>query len=72
VWSQKSQGSEDPAVAIPLLIHHDAMLQRNLMFTGITPGKQLVVLVDRKEAPVMAVRNHFGRKHYPELAEWLG
>jgi hypothetical protein len=30
------------------------------------------VLVDRKEAPVMAVRNHFGRKHYPELAEWLG
>jgi exodeoxyribonuclease V alpha subunit len=36
VWSHKSQGSEYPAVVIHLLIHHDAMLQRNLVYTGIT------------------------------------
>jgi len=41
----KSQGSEYPAVVIPLLTQHYAMLQRNLVYTGITRGKQLVVLV---------------------------
>jgi exodeoxyribonuclease V alpha subunit len=54
---------------IPLLTQHDAMLQRNLVYTGITRGKQLVVLVGQTK--VMAVKNHIGRKRYPELAEWL-
>lgn len=45
------------------------MLQRNLVYTGITRGKQLVVLVGQTK--VMAVKNHIGRKRYPELAEWL-
>ena len=41
----KSQGSEYPAVVIPVLTQHYAMLQRNLLYTGVTRGKQLVVLV---------------------------
>jgi len=67
----KSQGSEYPAVVIPLLIQHYAMLQRNLVYTGLTRGKQLVVLVGQKKALAMAVKNHLGRRRYTKLAEWL-
>ncbi len=67
----KSQGSEYPAVVIPLLTQHYAMLQRNLVYTGITRGKQLVVLVGQKKALGMAVKNHLGRRRYTKLAEWL-
>ena len=67
----KSQGSEYPAVVIPLLTQHYAMLQRNLVYTGITRGKQLVVLVGQKKALAMAVRNHRGRRRHTKLAEWL-
>ncbi len=67
----KSQGSEYPAVVIPLLTQHYAMLQRNLVYTGLTRGKQLVVLVGQKKALTMAVKNHLGRKRYTKLAEWL-
>ncbi len=67
----KSQGSEYPAVVIPLLTLHYAMLQRNLVYTGITRGKQLVVLVGQKKALAMAVKNHLGRRRYTKLAEWL-
>jgi exodeoxyribonuclease V alpha subunit len=68
----KSQGSEYPAVVIPLLTQHYAMLQRNLVYTGLTRGKQLVVLVGQKKALAMAVRNHLGRRRCTKLAEWLG
>ena len=67
----KSQGSEYPAVVIPLLTQHYAMLQRNLVYTGLTRGKQLVVLVGQKKALAMAVKNHLGRRRYTKLAEWL-
>ena len=67
----KSQGSEYPAVVIPLLTQHYAMLQRNLVYTGITRGKQLVVLVGQKKALAMATKNHLGRRRYTKLAEWL-
>ncbi len=67
----KSQGSEYPAVVIPLLTQHYAMLQRNLVYTGLTRGKQLVVLVGQKKALAMAVNNHLGRRRYTKLAEWL-
>jgi len=67
----KSQGSEYPAVVIPLLTQHYAMLQRNLVYTGLTRGKQLVVLVGQKKALTMAVKNHLGRRRYTKLAEWL-
>jgi exodeoxyribonuclease V alpha subunit len=67
----KSQGSEYPAVVIPLLTQHYAILQRNLVYTGLTRGKQLVVLVGQKKALAMAVKNHLGRRRYTKLAEWL-
>jgi exodeoxyribonuclease V alpha subunit len=67
----KSQGSEYPAVVIPLLTQHYAMLQRNLVYTGLTRGKQLVVLVGQKKALAMAVKNHLSRRRYTKLVEWL-
>ena len=67
----KSQGSEYPAVVIPVLTQHYAMLQRNLIYTGITRGKRLVVLVGQKKAVAMAVRNASGRKRWSKLREWL-
>ncbi|MCT0224920.1 ATP-binding domain-containing protein [Synechococcus sp. CS-1328] len=53
----ESQGSEYPAVVIPLLTQYHAMLQRNL--------------VGQKKALAMAVKNYLGRKRYTKLAEWL-
>lgn len=51
----KAQGSEYPAVVIPIMTQHYTMLQRNLIYTGITRGKQLVVLVGQEKALAMAV-----------------
>jgi ATP-dependent DNA helicase RecD-like protein/UvrD-like helicase family protein/AAA domain-containing protein len=67
----KSQGSEYPAVVIPVLTQHYAMLQRNLLYTGITRGKRLVVLVGQKKAIAIAVRNVSGRRRWSKLDEWL-
>ncbi len=57
VTIHKSQGSEFPAVVIPLATQHYMLLQRNLIYTGITRGKRLVVLVGQKKALGIAVRN---------------
>ena len=67
----KSQGSEYPAVIIPVLTQHYAMLQRNLLYTGVTRGKKLVVLVGQKKAVAIAVRNVSGRRRWSKLSEWL-
>src|SRR5262245_8989267 len=67
----KSQGSEYPAVIIPVMTQHYAMLQRNLLYTGVTRGKRLVVLVGQKKAVAIAVRNASGRRRWSKLAEWL-
>ncbi len=67
----KSQGSEYPAVIIPVLTQHYAMLQRNLLYTGLTRGKRLVVLVGQKKAVAIAVRNISGRRRWSKLREWL-
>jgi ATP-dependent exoDNAse (exonuclease V) alpha subunit len=67
----KSQGSEYPAVIIPMLTQHYAMLQRNLLCTGVTRGKRLVVLVGQKKAVAIAVRNVSGRRRWSKLSEWL-
>ena len=67
----KSQGSEYPAVVIPVLTQHYPMLQRNLLYTGVTRGKKLVVLVGQKKAVAIAVRNISGRRRWSKLAEWL-
>jgi exodeoxyribonuclease V alpha subunit len=67
----KSQGSEYPAVIIPVLTQHYAMLQRNLLYTGVTRGKRLVVLVGQKKAVAIAVHNISGRRRWSKLGEWL-
>jgi exodeoxyribonuclease V alpha subunit len=67
----KSQGSEYSAVIIPVLTQHYAMLQRNLLYTGVTRGKRLVVLVGQKKAVAIAVRNASARRRWSKLAEWL-
>jgi exodeoxyribonuclease V alpha subunit len=67
----KSQGSEYPAVIIPVLTQHYAMLQRNLLYTGVTRGKRLVVLVGQKQAIAIAVRNVSGRRRWSKLGEQL-
>src|SRR4249919_1442732 len=67
----KSQGSEYPAVVIPVLTQHYAMLQRNLLYTGVTRGKRLVVLVGQKKAVAIAVRNVLGRRRWSKLGERL-
>jgi exodeoxyribonuclease V alpha subunit len=54
----KSQGSEYPAVIIPILGEHYLMLRRNLLYTAISRGRQLVVLIGSKKALQQAVRNH--------------
>ncbi len=68
----KSQGSEYPAIVIPVLTQHYAMLQRNLLYTGVTRGKRLVVLVGQRKAIAIAVRNVSGRRRWSKLKEWLG
>src|SRR5208283_1028851 len=67
----KSQGSEYPAVIIPVMTQHYPMLQRNLLYTGLTRGKRLVVLVGQKKAIAIAVRNVSGRRRWSKLDEWL-
>jgi exodeoxyribonuclease V alpha subunit len=71
VTIHKSQGSEYPAIVIPVMTQHYAMLQRNLLYTGVTRGKKLVVLVGQKKAIAIAVRNVSGRRRWSKLAEWL-
>ena len=53
----KSQGSEYPVVVIPLSTQHYPMLARNLLYTGVTRDKKLVVLVGQYRALAIAVRN---------------
>jgi exodeoxyribonuclease V alpha subunit len=67
----KSQGSEYPAVVIPLTTQHYPMLQRNLVYTGVTRGKRLVVLVGQKKALAIAVKGAQTRQRWSKLREWL-
>ncbi len=68
----KAQGSEYPAVVIPLSTQHYAMLARNLLYTGVTRGKRLVVLIGQRRALAIAVRNGSARRRWSKLGEWLG
>jgi exodeoxyribonuclease V alpha subunit len=56
---------------VMLTTQHYAMLQRNLLYTGVTRGKRLVVLVGQKKAVAIAVRNVSGRRRWSKLQEWL-
>jgi exodeoxyribonuclease V alpha subunit len=68
----KAQGCEYPAVVIPVTTQHYPMLQRNLIYTGITRGRKLVVLVGQKKALAMAVRGSREVRRWSKLGEWLG
>ena len=57
VTIHKSQGSEYPVVVMPILMTHYVMLQRNLVYTGITRAKRLLIIVGTKKALSLAVRN---------------
>jgi len=65
----KSQGSEYPAVVLSLSTQHYMMLQRSLLYTGVTRGKRLVVIVGSKRAVALAVKNADARRRYTWLAE---
>lgn len=68
----KAQGSEYPAVVIPLLTQHYMMLQRNLLYTAVTRARELVVIVGSPRAIAIAVRNNRVTARYTGLAERLG
>ncbi|MBX3015162.1 MAG: AAA family ATPase [Caldilineaceae bacterium] len=67
----KSQGSEFPAVVIPVLTSHYMMLQRNLLYTAVTRAKRLVVLVGQPKAIALAVRNDKVTQRFTGLRERL-
>lgn len=71
VTVHKSQGSEYPAVVLPLLTQHYMMLQRNLLYTAITRARKLVVIVGSKKALAIAVRNDKTQRRYTLLKERL-
>lgn len=67
----KSQGSEYPAVVIPVMMTHYMMLQRNLIYTAITRGRKLVVVVGTKKALAIGVKNNKTEKRYSLLKHRL-
>ena len=67
----KSQGSEFPAIIMPVLTQHYIMLQRNLLYTAVTRGRKLVVIVGTRKALAIAVHNDQIKKRYTCLSERL-
>ncbi len=67
----KSQGSEYPAVVIPILSQHYILLQRNLIYTAVTRGKRLVIMVGTKKALAMGIKNDRIMRRYTYLCERL-
>ena len=67
----KSQVSEYPVVVIPLATQHYPMLARNLLYTGVTRGKQLVVVIGQPRALAIAVRNVRATQRLTNLAARL-
>ena len=71
VTVHKSQGSEFPAVIMPVLTQHFMMLQRNLLYTGMTRAKKLMILIGSRKAVSMAVRNSVREPRYTLLPQRL-
>ena len=67
----KSQGSEYPVVILPVVTQHYMLLQRNLIYTGITRAKKLVILIGTKKALAIAIRNNKPQRRYTLLSERL-
>ncbi|MFH0810401.1 MAG: ATP-dependent RecD-like DNA helicase [Pseudomonadota bacterium] len=64
----KSQGSEYPAVVIPLAMQHYTLLERNLLYTAVTRGKKLVIIIGQPKALAIAVRNQQSKRRVTKLA----
>jgi exodeoxyribonuclease V alpha subunit len=71
VTIHKSQGSEYPCVVIPVHTQHYVLLQRNLLYTGITRGRRLVILVGTKKAVAIAVKRVQSQSRITTLVERL-
>jgi exodeoxyribonuclease V alpha subunit len=67
----KSQGSEFPVVVMPLAMQQFLLLQRNLIYTGVTRGKSMVVLIGQKKALETAVRNRKSVQRFSALVQRL-
>lgn len=67
----KSQGSEYPVVVIPLMTQHYVLLQRNLVYTGVTRGKKLVIFVGESKALAIAIKNNKTQKRHTWLSARL-
>ncbi|MFC1896608.1 ATP-dependent RecD-like DNA helicase [Thermodesulfobacteriota bacterium] len=67
----KAQGSEYPAVILPLTTSHYVMLQRNLLYTGLTRAKQLMILLGSRKALAIAVKNDTPSKRFSRLGQRL-
>ncbi|MCY0899287.1 MAG: ATP-dependent RecD-like DNA helicase [Firmicutes bacterium] len=67
----KAQGSEYPAVVIPVVTQHYPMLKRNLLYTAVTRAKNLVVLVGQARAVAIAVHTVDSERRWSKLKEWL-
>ena len=67
----KSQGSEYPVVIIPLMMQHFILLQRNLLYTAITRGRKLVVIIGSKKALLTALKNDKPQRRLSMLADRL-
>ena len=68
----KAQGSEYPCVLLPIHTQHYVMLQRNLLYTGMTRGRRLVVLIGTRRALAIAVKNDRIESRFTQLASQLG
>lgn len=67
----KSQGSEYPAVVMPVLTQHYMLLQRNLIYTAVTRGRRLVVLIGTRKALAIGINNNKTRKRFTRLKDRL-
>jgi len=76
VWAyavsvHKSQGSEYPVVVMPVHISHYMLLQRNLLYTGVTRARKLVIIVGTKKALSIGIRNNTIQKRFTGLCQKL-
>ena len=67
----KSQGSEYPAIIVPITMQSYLMLKRNLIYTAVTRGKKLVIVIGQKKALSMAIKDTKSSNRYSKLKDWL-
>ncbi len=67
----KAQGSEYPAVVVPLVTQHWGMLRQNLIYTAVTRSQRLVVVIGQLKALALAVKESQTRRRWSKLGEWL-